>query len=67
MTAIQNATAEPRVFHAHPVKPEGMTDEEWREYLRWQDEETAAWLWAHVPYTTAAEAEIAGAFSPRCD
>ena len=67
MTAIQTATAEPRVYHEHPVKPEGMTDEEWDEYLRWQEEETAADLWAHAPYSTEHTAELAGAWSPRCD
>ena len=47
--------------HEHPVKPDGMSDDDWNEYQQWVAEELAA----PYPALTPEYLEIAGCYSPR--
>jgi len=48
-------------FTPHPVKPDGMSDDDWNEYQQWVAEELAA----PYPVLTPEYLEIAGCYSPR--
>jgi len=58
-----NLCAQGNGENPHPVRPDGMSVEEWNEYQTWRVEEAAAAEWARVRDTRIME--IAGAYSPR--